>query len=139
MKPKSDPSTKPYFRCLSCPRFRRLCGGIPTRDMDFKNWCEYMRDVRDTFHLKNADIARDADSSLSTVERIMSISCETDILRATARRYELAIIGNAGTHSCALDNDPTFTEQLIAQLRDELETVKKDKARLEKIIDKFIG
>ena len=36
MKTRTDPSTKPYYKCLSCPRFRKVCGGIPTREMDLK-------------------------------------------------------------------------------------------------------
>ena len=34
MKTRPDPTSKPYYRCLSCPRFRKDCGGRPTRDMD---------------------------------------------------------------------------------------------------------
>ena len=72
MKVRQDPSTKPYFRCLSCNRFRKVCGGIPTREMDLQNWCEYMRDVKDTFHLTNAYIAKEADASIKTIDSRMS-------------------------------------------------------------------
>ena len=58
MKARPDPSTKPYYRCLSCQRFRNICGGIPTRGMDLKEWCEYIRDVMDVFHLTNAFVAK---------------------------------------------------------------------------------
>lgn len=135
MKTKHEASTKPYFRCLSCPRFRNLCGGIPTRNMDLENWCEYMRDVRDKFTLHNADIARDADVSTKTIERIMSINYEQDIMRATARRIELAVIGTANIHTCHLDhNDSDITNKLIA----EVEHLRKENERYAKIIDKYL-
>ena len=91
MKTRHDPSTKPYFRCLNCPRFRRLCGGRPTRDMDLDEWCEYMRDVKDTFHLTNAYIAKESEVSLTTIENIMALNRTQDIMRATARRLNLSL------------------------------------------------
>ena len=75
MKPRNDPSTKPYYRCLSCPRFRSTCAGIPTRDMSLQEWCEYVRDVSDKFHLSNAYIAKEADVSIKTIEQIEAINC----------------------------------------------------------------
>ena len=72
MKQRQDPSTKPYYRCLSCAKFRKACGGIPTRDLDLQNWCEYMRDVKEIAHLTNAYIAKEADVSIKTVESIMA-------------------------------------------------------------------
>ena len=106
MKTRQDPSTKPYYRCLSCQRFRKGCGGIPTRGMDLQNWCEYLRDVKDIAHLTNAKIAEAADVSVKTIERIMAINIDQDIRRATARRIELAIIGPVCDHACYLDHDP---------------------------------
>ena len=76
MKQMHDPSTKPYYKCLSCNRFRNVCGGIPTRGMDLKEWCEYMRDVKELAHLTNAYIAKEAEVSLKTIERIMAINIE---------------------------------------------------------------
>ena len=78
MKTRSDPSTKPYYKCLSCPRFRKLCGGIPTREMDLKEWCEYMRDVSDHFHLTNDYIAQASEVSGTTVDRVMAINVKQD-------------------------------------------------------------
>lgn len=138
MKARQDPSTKPYYRCLSCARFRKSCGGIPTRDMDLQNWCEYLRDVKDLAHLTNAKIAQDAEVSINTIERIMSINVNQDIMRATARRIELAIIGPVGEYACHLDHDPTATAELIAQLRAENEHLAKENVRYAKIIDKYL-
>ena len=86
MKERKDLSTKPYYKCLSCARFRKICGGIPTRGMDLQEWCEYMRNVKELAHLTNAYIAKEADVSQKTIERIMALNIEQDILRATARR-----------------------------------------------------
>ena len=139
MKPRKDPSTKPYFRCLSCPRFRRVCGGMPTRGMDLQEWCEYMHDVKDIARLTNAYIAEKADVSIKTIERIMAINVDQDIRRATARRIELAIIGPVGNHTCHLDHDPTAATERINRLLAEIEYWKNENDRKAKIIDKFLG
>lgn len=139
MKVRQDPSTKPYYKCLSCPRFRKGCGGIPTRGMDLQEWCEYLRDVKDIAHLTNAKIAEAADVSIKTIERIMAINIDQDIRRATARRIELVIIGPVSEHTCYIDHDPTAATELINQLRAELEYWKKENDRKAKIIDKFLG
>ena len=138
MKARQDPSTKPYYRCLSCQRFRKSCGGIPTRGMDLQNWCEYLRDVKDIAHLTNAKIAEEADVSVKTIERIMAINVDQDIRRATARRIELAIIGPVGDHACYLDNDPVAASERINRLLMEIEYWKKENDRKAKIIDKYL-
>ena len=136
MKTRQDPSTKPYFRCLSCPRFRKVCGGIPTRGMDLQNWCEYMRDVKEVAHLTNAYIAEAADVSIKTVERIMAINVDQDIMRATARRIELVVIGEVGKHICELDDSAAI--ERIDRLLAEVEYWRKENDRKAKIIDKYL-
>ena len=131
MKTRQDPSTKPYYRCLSCTQFRKSCGGIPTRGMNLQSWCEYMRDVKEVAHLTNAYISKEADVSVKTIERIMAMNFEQDILRATARRIELAVIGPVGKHFCDLDYD---SNALLAKI----EHLEKENARYAKIIDKYI-
>ena len=137
MKERHDLSTKPYYRCLSCPRFRSVCGGRPTREMDLKTWCEYMRDVKEYFHLTNTYIAKGAEVSEKTIERIMAINVEQDIMRSNARRIELVILGPVGEHTCRLDSDSMVAEQ-IAQLHAEVEYWRKENDRKAKIIDKFM-
>lgn len=138
LKTRQDPATKPYFRCLSCPRFRKTCGGRPTRDYDLQSWCEYIRDVKEHFHLTNAYIAKEADVSIKTIERIMAINIEQDIMRATARRIELAVIGPVGEHTCYLDhNDSTGTER-IANLEAEVAYWRKENDRKARIIDMYL-
>ena len=80
-----------------------------------------MRDVKEHFHLTNAYIAKESDVSIKTIERIMAINIEQDIMRATARRIELVIIGPIGNHTCYLDySDDTATER-INRLLQEIE------------------
>ena len=138
MKERQDPSTKPYFRCLSCPKFRKECGGIPTRGMDLQDWCEYMRDVKELAHLTNAHIAQEADVSIKTIERIMAINIEQDIMRSTARRIELVVIGAAETHVCELDYDAPAVAERINTLLAQVEFLRKENERKAKIIDKYL-
>ena len=151
MKARHDISTKPYYRCFTCPRFRNTCGGRPTRDMDLREWCEYMRDIRDYFGLSNAYITEKAESSSGTTERIMAISTDKDIMRSTARRYEQAEIGPVGEFTCYLDHDNDAEDQIAAlkaenaalkaenaALREELARERKENDRKAKIIDKYL-
>ena len=137
MKPRQDPSTKPY-KCLSCPRFRNTCGGRPTRDYDLRTWCEYMRDVKELFHLTNAYIAKEADVSIKTIERIMAINIDQDIMRSTARRIELAVIGPVGNHTCYLDYSDDTAVERINRLMQEVEYWRKENDRKARIIDKYL-
>ena len=139
MKARNDPSTKPYYRCLSCQRFRRTCAGLPTRDMSLQEWCEYIRDVSDAFHLSNSYIAENADVSLKTVERLEALNCDKDIMRSTARRIEIVVLGPVGIHTCYLDHDPAADAELIARLRAESEYWKAENDRKAKIIDRLLG
>lgn len=138
MKPKTDPSTKPYYRCLSCPNFRKTCGGRPTRDMDLKNWCEYIRDVMDAHRLTISFVADKADVSQKRIELIRAIREDQDIMRATARRIEQVVLGPATNHMCDLDFNAASANAQIASLQEELAAVRKDRDRLAKIIDKVL-
>lgn len=138
MKERHDPSAKPYYRCLSCEKFRRACGGIPTRDLDLKSWCEYMRDVKEIAHLTNANIAKEADVSIKTIERLMAINFEQDIMRSTARRIELVIIGPVSKHFCDIDYDGSAATDRINALLVQIEHLRKENERYAKIIDKYL-
>jgi hypothetical protein len=138
MKQRQDPATKPYYKCLSCPRFRKTCGGIPTRDMDLKEWCEYMRDVKDLARLTNAYIAKEADVSSKTIEKIMAINTEQDIMRATARRVERVVIGPVGEHFCYQDYKDDTSQEQINRLLAEVEFWKSENDRKARIIDRFL-
>ena len=138
MKIKHDTSAKPYHRCFSCPRFRHTCGGKPTRGMDLTEWCEYMRDVKELAHLTNAYIAQESEVSIKTIERIMAINIEQDIMRATARRIERVVIGQVGDYTCYVDYDDSTTNERITRLLAEVDHLKKECERYAKIIDKYI-
>ena len=138
MKIQQESSAKPYARCLSCPRFKVKCGGRPTRDMDLETWCEYMRDVKELFHLTNAYIAKEADVSVKTVESIMAANRDQDIMRAIARRIELVIIGPVAKHFCDIDYDGSAATERISALLAEVEYWKKENDRKAKIIDKYL-
>ena len=138
MKPRPDASTKPYYRCLSCPRFRKFCGGRPTRDMDLQNWCEYICDVMDKEHLTAAYVAKEAEVSTKTMERIRSINTEQDIMRATARRIEQVVLGPVGDHTCYLDYSEDTAADRISRLVAEVEYWRKENDRKAKIIDKYL-
>ena len=103
-----------------------------------------MRDARDWFDLSNDYITEKAQSSDGTTERIMSVKSSQDIMRATARRYEQAIIGPVGEFTCYFDHDHTSDEQIaalqaeIATLRDEVAFWRKENDRKAKIIDKYL-
>ena len=138
MKTRPDPSTKPYYRCLSCMRFGISCGGHSTRDMTLHDWCEYMRDVKEVKHLTNAHIAKASDVSIKTIERIMAINCEQDIMRATARRIEIAVIGASDQYPCYLDYDDVTVTERINRLLEQIEYLRKENDRKAKIIDKYL-
>ena len=105
--------------------------------MDLQEWCEYIRDIKDFFRIPTAYITEKAESSAKTTERIMAINTDQDIMRATARRYERAVIGPVGEFTCYNDHNHACADQIDA-LHAELEAVKKDRDRLAKIIDKYL-
>jgi hypothetical protein len=97
-----------------------------------------MRDVKEIAHLTNAYIAKEADVSIKTIERLMAIKFEQDIMRATARRIELVIIGPVGKHFCDLDYDGSAATERISALLADIEYWKKENDRKAKIIDKYL-
>ncbi len=107
--------------------------------MDLKNWCEYMRDVKELARLTNANIAKEAEVSIKTIERIMAIDDAQDIMRATARRIELVIVGPVGDHACYLDYADGTSADRINRLLQEIEYWRKENERKAKIIDKYLG
>ena len=137
MKQRQSASTKPYYRCLSCPRFRSECGGIPTRGLDLKEWSEYIRDVMDHFNLSAALVAKEADVSQRKVESIHAIYIEQDIMRSTARRIEQAVLGSVTRYICDMDYDAKSAAEKIVSLEAEVAYWRKENDRKAKIIDKF--
>ena len=144
MKTIKDISSKPYYKCFLCDRFRNTCGGMPTRDMTLPEWQSYMRDIRDYFGLSNEYITETAESSIGTTERIMAGNSKQDIMRSTARRYEQAEIGPVGEFTCYRDYDHELVDEIdelmaqIATLKEEVAYWRKENDRKAKIIDKYL-
>lgn len=138
MKSRPHPSTKPYYKCMSCPNFRSICGGMPTRGLTLKEWCEYIRDVMDVYHLTNALVANEVDVSIKTMERISAGSIE-NIGREIFRGIEIFVLGQMGTHICYLDHDNSAILEQIQKLTAENEELKKENERKAKIIDRLLG
>ena len=97
-----------------------------------------MRDVKEHFHLTNAYIAKESEVSIKTIERIMALNYDQDIMRATARRIELAVIGPVGEHTCYLDHNDSASAERINQLMQQVEFLLKENDRKAKIIDKYL-
>ena len=138
MKQKQDSSAKPYNRCLSCPRFRTMCGGIPTRGLDLKEWSEYIRDVMDHFNLTSDYVAEKSEISKRKIESIHAVNVEQDIMRATARRIEQVVLGSVTRYICDMDYDAKSAAEKIVFLEAEVAYWRKENDRKAKIIDKYL-
>ena len=97
-----------------------------------------MRDVKEIAHLTNAYISKEADVSIKTIERIMAINCDQDILRATARRIEQVVIGPVSKYFCDLDYDGSAATDRINALLVQIEHLQKENERYAKFIDKYL-
>ena len=121
MKRRTDFGDKPYNRCLACPHRKVSCDGPRTSGMPLERWCEYMRDMKEVNGLTNLEIAEASGVSIKTIERIMALNAEQDIMRDTARRVENAVIGSTSKYPCYLayleENRPG-DQKLIDATRD---------------------
>lgn len=99
---KPDFTEKPYNRCLTCPHRKVRCDGPRTAGLPLKRWCEYMRDMKEVNKLTNAYIAEVSGISIKTIERIMALNADQDIMRETARAIENVIIGSTSKYPCYL-------------------------------------
>jgi transcriptional regulator with XRE-family HTH domain len=139
MKKKTDYSSKPYNRCLSCSHRSVRCDGPRTSAMDLARWCEFMRDMKEVNGLTNAYIAEKSGVSIKTIERLMAQNIEQDIMRETARRIEDAIIGSSNQYPCILafeESAPENTKKLNDALRD-LERALDDNKDYRAMLDKI--
>lgn len=96
-----------------------------------------MRAIKEAGRLTNAEIAKQSDVSLKTIERIMALNCDQDILRDTARRIENAIIGSSTSYPCYLafeENIPDVSQKLNSALRELEQSLDEDhRAAIDKI------
>lgn len=129
MKKQNNYADKPYNRCLACHhREAKRCDGPRTSAMELPRWCEFMRDMKEANKLTNSYIAEKSGVSIKTIERLMALNSEQDIMRETARRIEDAIIGSSNQYPCYLafeETLPNNSQQLTDATR-ELERVLAD-------------
>ena len=97
-----------------------------------------MRDAKEIAHLTNDDIARASEVSKKTVEKIMALNYDQDIMRSTARRIEQVVIGPVAKYFCDLDYDGSAATDRITSLLAENEHLRKENERYAKIIDKYL-
>ena len=134
MKQSQDLTNKPYYRCFICTDFRKICGGMPTRVLTLKEWCELIRDTMDYFGLSPAYVAKESGVSQRTVERVHAVNIDQDIMRSTCRSIEIVVFGQATQLMCKMDHDPNIAKQ-IEKLKKQLEEVTADKERLARVVD----
>ena len=139
MKQLQALSEKPDYRCMICPDFRNLCGGMPTRGLDTKEWCELIRDVMDYIGLSCAYVAKESKVSQRTVERVHAIKMDQDIMRSVCRQIEIVVLGHATRLLCKMDHDAAANAALVERLLKENEHLRKETERYAKIIDKYLN
>jgi hypothetical protein len=96
-----------------------------------------MRDTKEHDKLTNAHVADKASVSIKTIERIMALNCDQDIMRDTARRIENVILGSENQHVCHLsleENAPAETAKLIDSFVNEMQTIREEaKVHIERL------
>ena len=132
MERNTDTAEKSYNRCLTCHHRTVRCNGPRTADLPLERWCEYMKDMKKANHLTNADVAEKSGVSLKTIERIMSLSNDQDIMRDTARRIESAIMGSERKYPCILAFQEAETPEAT---HGELEHVLAENREYEAVLD----
>lgn len=120
MKINTNFTEKSYNRCISCHhRTENRCNGPRTSDMELHRWCEFMRDMKIANGLSNAYVAEKSGVSIKTIDRIMALHSDQDIMRETARLIEAAVIGSANNYPCYLAYEelmPDNTQQLTTAM-----------------------
>ena len=89
----------------------------------------------DYYGLTITYVAKEAEVSEKRIEQIRSKDTRNDIMRATARRIEQVVLGPVGEHICYLDTGANAEQ--VAKLLAKVESLSKEKERLEKIIDRL--
>ena len=113
---------EPYVACLECSHRRAgRCNGPRTSTMSLLEWCKFMRAVKEADGLTNKEIEARSKVSLKTIEHILAMNCDRDIMRDTAARIENAIIGSSTSYPCYLafeENLPEVSQRVSNALRD---------------------
>lgn len=113
---------EPYKACLDCShRKATRCKGPRTSNMTLLEWCKFIRAIKERAGFTNLDVAEGADVSLSTVESIMSLNRDKDIMRDTARRIENFVLGVGTGYPCYLafeENVPEVSQRVSSAMAD---------------------
>ena len=113
---------EPYKACLECShRKATRCKGPRTSNMTLQEWCKFIKAIKEAAGYTNQEVADGADVSLSTVESIMSLNREKDIMRDTARRIENFVLGVGTGYPCYLafeENIPDVSQRVSNAMRD---------------------
>ena len=122
MRKKIESEDKPYNKCLKCiHRDEKRCDGPRTSAMPLERWCEFMRLMKEANGLTNQEISERSGVSIGTIESIMALTRDQDLMRETARRIEDAIIGSSNQYPCYLAFEwsvPVSNEKMNDALRE---------------------
>lgn len=137
MKNPQTTANKPYNKCLNCPHMDARCDGPRTSAMQLLRWCEYMRDWKNIKGYTNAYIAEKSGVSEKTVERLMALNADKDIMRETARLIEDVILGSSNQYPCylAFEEEHSFAPQALADATRDLERALADNKDYRKALD----
>ena len=129
---------EPYKACIDCShRAATRCKGPRTSNMPLLEWCRFIKAIKEAAGYTNTEVAEGAEVSLSTVESIMSLNREKDILRDTARRIENFVLGVGTGYPCYLafeENIPDVSQRVSNAMRDlERELDEKNLAALDNL------
>lgn len=115
-------SDEPYYACLDCShRGAGRCNGPRTSSMTLLEWCKFMRALKEKSGITNKEIEKQSGVSIKTIEKIMALNTDHDIMRDTARLIENAIIGSCTSYPCYLafeENLPEVSQRVSNDLRD---------------------
>ena len=113
---------EPYKACLNCShRAATRCQGPRTSNMTLLEWCKFIRAIKEAAGYTNTEVAEGADVSLSTVESIMSLNRDKDIMRDTARLIENFVLGVGTGYPCYLafeENIPDVSQRVSNAMHD---------------------
>lgn len=115
---------EPYVACLECShRKEGRCNGPRTSTMSLQEWSKFMRAVKEADGLTNKEVEERTGHMVSqkTIEHLMAMNCDRDIMRDTAARIENAIIGSSTSYPCYLafkENLPEMSQRVSNALRD---------------------
>lgn len=113
---------EPYRACLDCShRAATRCQGPRTSNMTLQEWCRFIKAIKEKAGYTNTEVAKGADVSLSTVESIMSLNRDKDIMRDTARLIENFVLGVGTGYPCYLafeENIPDVSQRVSNAMMD---------------------